>query len=214
MFNCIYVLNLFWKDLGAKHKNSKINTMTQRKVTRIDLHEEIEIPKEINASIEDHELIMEKGNDELKRKLNLLMDIKIEGNKLNLTAKKASKREKKMFGTMKAHINNMVKGLIEKFKYKLQAVSVHFPMTVSVDKEKNELIIKNFLGEKTDRIVKLVPGVDVKVDKDIIEIESIDIEKAGQCAANIEKGAKVKNKDRRIYQDGIYITEKPGRVFL
>ncbi len=38
-------------------------------------------------------------------------------------------------------------------------------MTVSVDKEKNELIIKYFSGEKTDRKVKLVEGVDVKVDK-------------------------------------------------
>tara|TARA_Y100000034_G_C6901927_1_gene417390 strand:- start:2401 stop:2967 length:567 start_codon:yes stop_codon:yes gene_type:complete len=188
--------------------------MTQRKVTRIDLNEEIQIPEGINASIEDHTLIMKKGEDELKRALNLLVDIKLEGNKLVLSSKKATKREKKVFGTMKAHINNMIKGLTEKFKYKLQAASVHFPMTVSVDKEANELVIKNFLGEKTDRKIKLVEGVDVKVDKDIIEIESIDIEKAGQCAANIEKGAKVKDKDRRIYQDGIYITEKPGRVFL
>ena len=188
--------------------------MTQRKVTRIDLYEEIEIPEGITANIEDYELIMKKDSDELKRKLNLLVNIKLEGNKIIFESKKASKREKKIFGTMKAHINNMIKGLTEKFKYKLQTANVHFPMTVSVDKEKNILIIKNFLGEKTDRIIKLIPGVDVKIDKDIIEIESIDIEKAGQCAANIEKGAKVKNKDRRIYQDGIYIIEKPGRKFL
>jgi len=188
--------------------------MTQRKVTRIDLREEIEIPAEITANIEYHELIMKKDSDELKRKLNLLVDIKVEGNKIILESKKASKREKKLFGTMKAHVKNMVKGLTEKFKYKLQIANVHFPMTVSHDKEKNLLIIKNFLGEKTDRIVKLVPGVDIKINKDIIEIEGIDIEKAGQCAANIEKGARVKNKDRRIYQDGIYIIEKPGRKFL
>ena len=188
--------------------------MTQRKVTRIDLYEEIEIPEGITANIEDYELIMKKDSDELKRKLNLLVNIKLEGNKIIFESKKASKREKKIFGTMKAHFNNMIKGLTEKFKYKLQTANVHFPMTVSVDKGKNVLIIKNFLGEKTDRIIKLVPGVDVKIDKDIIEIESIDIEKAGQCAANIEKGAKVKDKDRRIYQDGIYIIEKPGRTFL
>ena len=111
-------------------------------------------------------------------------------------------------------LNNIIKGLTEKFRYKLQAVSVHFPMNVSVDKEKNELVVKNFLGEKTDRRIKLVQGVDVKVDKDMIEIESVDIEKAGQCAANIEKGTKVKKKDRRIFQDGIFIIEKPTRKFL
>lgn len=181
---------------------------------KTDLHEEIEIPEGINAVIENNEMIMKKDNDELRRRLNVLIDVKVEAGKIILEAKKASKRERKIFGTMKAHFNNMIKGLTEKFRYKLQAVSVHFPMNVSVDKEKNELVVKNFLGEKTDRIIKLIPGVDVKVDKDMIEIESVDIEKAGQCAANIEKGARVKNKDRRVYQDGIYIIEKPGRVFL
>ena len=118
-----------------------------------------------------------------------------------------------MFGTLKAHFNNMIKGLTEKFKYKLQIANVHFPMNVSVDKNANELVVKNFLGEKKDRRIKLVEGVDVKVNGEVIELESINIEKAGQCAANIEKGAKVRNKDRRIFQDGIFIVEKPGRTF-
>ncbi len=181
---------------------------------KINLHEEIKIPEGINAVVENNELIMKKDSDELKRKLNVLIDVKVEAGKIILEAKKATKRERKIFGTMGAHFNNMIKGLTEKFRYKLQAVSVHFPMNVSVDKEKNELVVKNFLGEKTDRRIKLVQGVDVKVDKDMIEIESVNIEKAGQCAANIEKGTRVTGKDRRVYQDGIYIIEKPGRVFL
>lgn len=188
--------------------------MTQKKINRQDIHEEIEIPEGIIAVVEDHELTMKKEDKEVKRKINLLVDFKVEGNKVILDSRKATKREKKMFGTMRSHVNNMIKGLIEGFKYKLEAASVHFPMSVSVDKENNELVVKNFLGEKTDRRIKLVEGVDIKVDKNIIEIESHDKEKAGQCAANIEKGTKVKNKDRRIYQDGIYITEKPGRVFV
>jgi len=180
---------------------------------KFDLHEEIEIPSGIEVKIEDEEIIMKKDSDELKRKLNLFVDVKVEGGKVVLSVKGATKKENKIFWTMEAHINNMIQGLSEGFKYKLQVASVHFPISVSVDEEKNELVVKNFLGEKTDRRIKLIPGADVKVDKDMIEIESVDKELAGQCAANIEKGARVKGKDRRIYQDGIYITEKPGRVF-
>jgi large subunit ribosomal protein L6 len=177
------------------------------------LKEEIEIPEGINAEIKSSKLIMKKNNDELQIKLNSRIKTIIEGNKIILEAKKATRNNKKMFGTIKAHIKNMIKGLTEKFKYKLQISNVHFPMNVTVDKDKNELVVKNFLGEKKERRIKIVEGVEVKINKDEIELESINIENAGQCAANIEKGTRVRNKDRRIFQDGIFIIEKPGRVF-
>ena len=183
------------------------------KMMKKDLREEIEIPEGVSASVVNNEMIIKNDNGELKRKMSPRVNTKIEGNKIILEAKQANKNKKKMFGTMVAHVKNMVRGLTEKFQYKLQIANVHFPMTAEHDKNKNELVIKNFLGERKDRRIKLVEGVDIKIDKENIELESIDIEKAGQCAANIEKGTKVRNKDRRIYQDGIFIVEKPGRKF-
>ena len=183
-------------------------------MARKDLRTEIEIPEGINSSIEGDKIIMKKDSDELQRKLDMRVNTKIEGNKIILESKQTTKNDRKMFGTIKAHINNMIKGLTEKFQYKLQIANVHFPMNVSYDKENNMLVVKNFLGEKQDRKIKLIEGVDVKVDKETIELASINIENAGQCAANIEKGTKIRNKDRRIFQDGIFITEKPGRSFL
>lgn len=186
---------------------------SQDKNKRPDLREEIEIPNGMAAGVEENVLIIKKDNNELKRELNPLIEIRLEGNKIILEAKKSTKREKRIFGTLAAHIKNIIKGLNEKFKYRLQAASVHFPMNLSIDKEKNELIVKNFLGEKTDRRIKLIDGVDVKINKDIIEIESENKELAGQCAANIEKGTKIRNRDRRVYQDGIYICSKPKKEF-
>ncbi len=177
------------------------------------LKEEIEIPEGINVNIEDDEIIMKKDSFELKRKLNSKINVKIEGDKVVMDSG-TTRTEKKIFGSMKAHIRNMIKGLSEGFKYKLQISTVHFPISVEIDKANNQLIVKNFLGEKKDRKIKLIPGVDLKVDKEFIEIKSIDIEKAGQCAANIEKGTKVRKKDRRVFQDGIFIIQKPNRRFL
>lgn len=178
------------------------------------LIEEIQIPEGINASIEGNVLIMKKDDKELRRVLNISIKTKIEDNKVILNLIKTTKREKKLFGTMKAHVKNMIKGLEKGFTYKLQISNVHFPMSVSQDKETGNIIVKNFLGEKKDRIIKLVDNVEIKIDKDIIEINSYDIEKAGQAATNIEKGTRVRNKDRRIFQDGIFIIEKPGRKYL
>ena len=181
---------------------------------RKDLREEIKIPEGINASLEGNKLIMKNENGEVQRKINPILDVKLAEGKIILEFKKATKKEKKILKTHAAHIKNMANGLTKKFKYTLQVVAVHFPINVKFDNDTNELIVKNFLGEKKDRRIKLISGVDVRVNKDIIELESVNIEKAGQTAANIEKGTRVRKKDRRIFQDGIFITQKPGRSFL
>ena len=82
-------------------------------------------------------------------------------------------------------------------------------MNVSINNE--ELIVKNFLGEKAPRILKIKPGVTAKVEGSDIIIESTNKELAGQAAADIEQLTRITNKDRRIFQDGIYITEKDGK---
>lgn len=189
-------------------------TLNVKAEKKADLYEEIEIPDGIIANLNGSFLIMKKNSKELKRKLTLLIDFKIDGNKLIISSRKNRKLERRLFGTFKAHIKNMIKGLNEMFVYRLKIVNVHFPMNVSYNISKNELIVKNFLGEKKDRIIKLIDDVDITIEKDDIIIKSHDIEKAGIAATKIEYGTKVRKKDRRIYQDGIYIIEKPGKIYM
>ena len=72
----------------------------------------------------------------------------------------------------------------------------------------NTLIIKNFLGEKIPREAKILPGVEVKIDGDLIKLKGIDIEATGQTASNIEQACRITNKDRRVFMDGIWMTNK------
>lgn len=82
-------------------------------------------------------------------------------------------------------------------------------MNVSV--EKGNVIVKNFLGEKMARVARILEGSEVKVNGDEIIVTSVNKETAGQTASNIEQCTRVTNKDRRIFQDGIYITQKGGK---
>ncbi len=175
-----------------------------------ELFEKIEIPEGIEANIEDSTIIIKGPGGENKRKFEFQnLEFEKEGKYIKIGHKKATKREKKMINTIASHIRNMIKGIQEKFEYKLKACFSHFPMSINI--EKNEATIKNFLGEKIPRKVKILEQVDVELNKDIITIKSVDRELAGQTAANFEAATRIRGKDRRVFQDGIFITSKCGK---
>ena len=146
----------------------------------------------------------EKGTTE--RKLAYPgISMQLENQKLVLKSKKDSRNEKRILGTFAAHVANMVTGSSEGYTYKLKVCSGHFPMKVSV--ENNKVKISNFLGEKIPRTGKILEGVSVKIENDIITVEGIDKEKTGQTAANIERATRITNRDRRVFQDGCYIIQ-------
>lgn len=176
---------------------------------KLDIQKIIEIPEGVQVEVKDNEVVVKADGKELKKVFGL-GKVKIEKDKdLKVGCKKSTKRESKMIGTIAAHLKNMVQGVKEDFVYKLEIANVHFPMNVKVEGDK--VHIKNFLGEKIDRVADIVEGVKVDVKGNEITISSHDKENAGQTAGNIEKATKVSGRDRRIFQDGIFITEKPGR---
>ena len=120
------------------------------------------------------------------------------------------RREKALAGTWAAHLKNMVRGIDSGFEYKLKAVYSHFPMTIKV--QGNEMTITNLFGEKVPRVAALPwspAEVEVKVaNKTDVTVIGADREKVGQTAANIERACRIKKRDRRVFQDGIYIVSK------
>jgi len=172
-----------------------------------DLKAEIKIPENVEVLLEGKRVIVKsQGKESSRTFLNPNIKVAKADNKIILTSEKATKREKTMIGTFEAHINNMIKGVNEGFEYKLKVCSSHFPMSVSI--EGKEVLIKNFLGEKIPRKARVFEGVTIKVDGDEIVVTGHDIEKVGQTAANIEQACKVSKRDRRVFQDGCYITKK------
>ncbi len=175
-----------------------------------ELFQKIGIPEGIDIEIDGAKVIVkgkEKTNEREFDISNLTLEKK--GKEIIIGNKKSSKKEKRKMNTITAHIRNMIKGAKENFEYKLKICFSHFPISVEI--KGNEALIKNFLGERTPRKVKIPEGAEVKVDKDIITVTSSDIEKAGQAAANFENVTRISNRDRRVFQDGIFMINKAGK---
>ncbi len=174
----------------------------------------IDIPQEVDVSISEDGTILVKGpKGELKRTFSYPnVYIYKEDNRIILSSFHPSKREKRMLKTFYSHIKNMIKGVTEGYEYRLKIVYVHFPMKVKVEGDK--VIIENFIGEKKPRIAKILEGVKVRIEGDEIIVEGIDKEKVGQTAANIEQATRLREKDRRKFQDGIYIIKKAEKWLL
>jgi len=174
------------------------------------ISEKMQIPEGVSCIYKDKALTCSKSGVSLSRILDIPgVKITIKGNEIFFDAEKGNKNQFKTIKSVLAHLKNMFSGLDAKYKYELEACNVHFPMTLKVDAGK--ITINNFLGEKVPRHAVILKDVSVEVKGQRITVSSHNKEHAGQTAANIEKATKIKNRDRRVFQDGIYIVERPGR---
>ncbi|ADL58104.1 50S ribosomal protein L6 [Methanothermobacter marburgensis] len=170
------------------------------------IREEIPIPEDVNVTI-DGEVTVKGPKGELSRKFNHSeISMAVEDDKVVLEVKFPKKKDKAMIGTVKAHINNMIRGVTEGFTYRMKIVYAHFPMSVKVAGDK--VLIENFLGERHPRTAKIVGDTKVQVKGDEVEVTGINKEHVGQTMANLEQATKIKGRDPRVFQDGIYLVSK------
>jgi len=179
-------------------------------MAKYNIDYKVDIPEGTEFKIEGDVLTAKGPKGEITRKnISKKIDIAVKDNNVSLVSKNVTKREKRLSGTMRAHVRNMLKGVNEGYVYELIILSSHFPMTVEL-KDKT-LSVTNLFGENVPRTLQIKEGVDLKIEGTKITIESNDKELAGMTASAIEELTKIKDKDRRIFQDGIYIMVKDGK---
>ncbi|MFT4309386.1 MAG: 50S ribosomal protein L6 [Candidatus Woesearchaeota archaeon] len=170
----------------------------------------IELPKGVSATYAHGMLEIKGAKGSVQRKFaSKSMSVEVKDNIIVLNTLRAGLRAKKESHTAKAHINNMIRGASQGHTYKVIVASTHFPMNVSL--QDGKIVLKNFIGEKKPRSLRVPEGVEAKINGNIIEIQSASIEKAGNFAGALEKLTIRPYFDNRIFQDGLYITEKDGK---
>ncbi|MCX6657244.1 MAG: 50S ribosomal protein L6 [Euryarchaeota archaeon] len=174
------------------------------------LKDEIEVPEKVHVTLDGGVVKVKGPQGEISRRLSHpSVKLEMKGKHVIVSSELPRKKEKALVGTYGAHIRNMFVGATKGFEYKMKIVYAHFPIKTAI--KGDTFVIENFLGEKSPRKTKILGDTKVTIKGDQVLLNGPNVEDVGQTAANIERATKIKGFDPRVFQDGIYIIEKPGR---
>jgi large subunit ribosomal protein L6 len=172
-----------------------------------EFQEVLEIPEGINVTMKKHMMQFQGPlGKTFKSFRKIPVTVEVSEGKVTLNAQGKRKRDYSILHTARSLIKNIFEGLIEGYTIKMKVVYAHFPVTVKV---KDKVIsIENFQGERAPRVTRIVGNTKVIPKGDDVVLTGEVWTDITQTAANIELKTKVKNKDHRVFLDGIYIYEK------
>jgi len=174
------------------------------------LKDEIEVPEKVHVTLDGGVVKVKGPQGEISKRLSHpRVKLEMRGKHVIVSSEMPRKKEKALVGTYGAHIRNMFVGATTGFEYKMKIVYAHFPIKTAI--KGDTFVVENFLGEKSPRKTKILGATKVTIKGDQVLLTGPNVEDVGQTAANIERATKIKGFDPRVFQDGIYIIEKPGR---
>ncbi|MDG6913821.1 MAG: 50S ribosomal protein L6 [Nitrososphaerota archaeon] len=167
----------------------------------------IALPEGVSVKLEGRTLSIKGKLGEAKKRFDKVnVNLSVQGNKVTLSPFSAKKKDNVIINTVASIVNNMVTGVTKGFTYKLKVVYAHFPITVKV--KGDQVLVENFVGERSPRISQIVGGCKVSVEGDDVIVKGVSLEDVGQTAANVELATKIRRKDQRVFLDGVYIYHK------
>ncbi|MGQ3410980.1 50S ribosomal protein L6 [Natrinema sp. LN54] len=171
---------------------------------------ELEIPENVSVEVDRFDVTVEGPEGAVTRRL-WYPDVTVETDDDQVVIESGAEDAKtnSTVGTFESHITNAIHGVTEGWEYEMEVFYSHFPMQVRVDGD--DVVIENFLGEKAPRRTTIHGETEVTVDDEQIVLSGPSKDDVGQTAADIEQLTKVSGKDTRVFQDGVYITNKPAK---
>lgn len=161
------------------------------------------IPKEVEVDVKGNMVVVKGKKGSVERSFHGIgLKIERKGDSIEIDGGNGGKM---LAGTVESHMKNMFHGVTEGYSHRLQIVHSHFPISVEV--KGKEVLIKNFIGEKKPRTAKIFGDTKVEVKGTDVIVSGPDKEAVGQTCADIYQATKIKQKDSRVFQDGIYPVE-------
>ena len=167
----------------------------------------VEIPENVKVSFKSFMLTIEGPLGKTYKNFRKIpVDIKINDDMVLLKAHGTRNANYAIMNTVRSIIRNLLEGVIDGYTIKMKVVFSHFPINVKIDGK--QVLIENFQGERAPRVTKIWGETKVVPKGDDVIITGHVLTDVSQTAAEIENKSRVKNKDHRVFLDGIYKFEK------
>jgi large subunit ribosomal protein L6 len=139
------------------------------------------IPESVEAEVKDQKVTIKGPEGELSKEIRPEIKVEVKGNQILISPQAETKKTKAFWGLTRALLANMVKGVTEGFEKKLEIEGLGFRAAV-----KDE-ILELFVGFSHPVEIKAQKDIKFSVEKNIITVSGVDLEKVSQIAAAIRK---------------------------
>lgn len=165
------------------------------------------VPDKVKVEIKGQEITLKGAKGELKASINSAARIEFTDGKVHVQPANDTNEARAMWGTARALINNMVKGVNEGFSIRIEIVGVGF--RAAIDKG----ILTLSLGFSHDIKYVIPAGIEIKAEKPtLIVISGADKQLVGQVAAELHRLRKVDPyKGKGVLYEGKKIRRKEGK---
>jgi large subunit ribosomal protein L6 len=166
---------------------------------------EVEAPASVKVAKEGNTLSVKGKLGTVKKDFTKLpATIVVEGNKITVRPYGTRKRDLAVTHTARSIITSMIKGVEKGYTYRLKIIFAHFPISVKV--KGREVNVENFFGERSPRVSRIIgDATKVNVVGEDVVVQGPSLEEVSQTAANIELSTRIRDKDQRVFLDGLYI---------
>ncbi|MDR1032189.1 MAG: 50S ribosomal protein L6 [Holosporales bacterium] len=175
-------------------------------MSRVGKHP-IAVPAGVKASIEGGVLIAQAAKGEFRFPIPDGVKVSLEDSKISITGISKDKRDRQMWGTARAIINNGVSGLVTPFCKKVELVGVGYRASM----QGNNLVLQ--LGYSHDINFAVPNGISVKCEKPTtISINGPDKKMVGQVVRELQNLRKPEPyKGKGVLREGQFVIRKEGK---
>ncbi|HXV45631.1 MAG TPA: 50S ribosomal protein L6 [Nitrososphaera sp.] len=166
---------------------------------------EVEAPASVKVAKEGNTLSFKGKLGTVKKDFTKLpATITVDGNKITIKPYGKRKQDLAVTNTARSIIQSMIKGVEKGYTYKVKIIFAHFPISVKI--KGKEVQVENFFGERSPRVSKIVgDATKVTVAGEDVVVQGPSLEDVSQTAANVELSTRIKDKDQRVFLDGLYV---------